>query len=40
VSARPVQADDLASAKLNLVEVGGEQFLLTDEAIERPGVST
>ena len=34
VSAGSVQADDLASAELDLVEVSGEQFLFADRAIE------
>src|SRR5215207_6808951 len=38
VSAGSIQADDLASAELDLIEVGGEQFLFADRAIEGPGV--
>src|SRR5215207_10505859 len=38
VSAGSVQANDFASAELDLVEVGGEQFLFADRAIECPGM--
>ena len=38
VPARPVKADDLASAELDLVEIGREQFLLADGAVERAGM--
>ena len=36
MSAGSIQADDLASAKLDLIEVSGEQFLFADRAIECP----
>src|SRR5215207_10349061 len=38
VSAGSVQANDFASAELDLVEVSGEQFLFADRAIECPGM--
>src|SRR5215210_7657499 len=38
VSCSSVKADDLASAELDLIEIGGKQFLLSDSAVELPGV--